>query len=208
MRPAPSAEGAFRFVCGLRIKDGRTWREAAHPFQLAAMRAALCNWTVPYYFWTRPRGGSKTFDTALICLAEMLILAPPESTLFVFAADREQGGLVVTAIREIVAHNPELKDLLRISEFKVSVVGYGSVLKIMAADTASAFGIRPYRLIVDELAQWNDTPASRELFEAVWTSLAKENGRMIVCTTPSGARTVDRPSASCRARACAPSFAL
>ena len=179
----PAAEAAFRFLCSLRMEDGRTWGEAAAPFQLEAARAVL-DGLRPFAFWTRPRGGSKTFDIGALCIAIMLIQAPDAARLYIVAGDRDQGALVIQSINELVALNPHLQGLLHVSTFKVTVIETGTVLEVLAADAASSWGLRPYFVAVDEIAQWRDTAQSRALYDSIRTSIAKKRGRMVVCTTP------------------------
>lgn len=181
--PAASAKSAFAFLRRLKIAEQTTWGAAAERFQLVAAEAVLSG-VVPYFFWTRPRGGSKTFDAAALLVTIMLIQAPPGARLYVFAADRDQGALVIHAIRELVSHNPHLQPLLHITTFQVRVVETGVVLDVMAADGPSVYGLRPYFAVVDELAQWRDSAQSRAFYEAIHTAMPKWPGRLLVCTTP------------------------
>ena len=68
--------------------------------------------TVPYQFWTRPRGAAKTADLGGIAAASMLALAPPGARLYAAAADRDQAGLFIDSIRGYVSRTPGLVDVL------------------------------------------------------------------------------------------------
>jgi phage terminase large subunit-like protein len=60
------------------------------------------------------------------------------------------------------------------------------VLEILAADAASAWGLRPRIVIVDELAQWGSTAGVRTLWEAVVSALAKDPASRMAVITSAG----------------------
>jgi len=70
---------ALALLGGLVLDDGRTWAEAAQPFQLADADAALAppERGPRRHYWLRPRGASKTTDAAALALALLLTEAPP-----------------------------------------------------------------------------------------------------------------------------------
>ena len=60
----------------------------------------------------------------------------------------------------------------------------GVALEILAADAASAWGLRPHWLVCDELANWADVPNSRNFYTALTTALPKvPSSRLVVMTT-------------------------
>jgi hypothetical protein len=66
----------------------------------------------------------------------------------------------------------------------VSTVRGDVVLEVLAADSAGAWGPRPWWLVVDEVRTGRSTPGPRLLFEAVSSAVAKlADARMILLTS-------------------------
>jgi hypothetical protein len=168
----------------LRLSDGRRWIDAAHPFQLDDAREVL-EGDRPYNFLTRARGASKTTDLAGTALAELLTVGGADR-LHWLAADRDQGGLAVDAIAGFAMRTPAIGEKLDIQSRRVLVPSTGASLDILAADAPSAWGLLTRRVFVDELANWTDGPASRRLWEAASSAVAKrDDARLAVLTTAS-----------------------
>ena len=175
---------ALVLLQSLVLEDGRRWGDACEPDQLIDARAVL-EGSAPYAFLTRARGRSKTTDLAADAVSEMLTTLPAGSRLFALASDLDQGRLFVDSIRGFVARTPELSDALTIDAYKVTSRS-GSILEVLAADAPSAYGLRPARLYVDELAQWADTAGPRTLWEATTSAMTKVPGSRLVCITSAG----------------------
>ena len=62
----------------------------------------------------------------------------------------------------------------------------GSFVEVLAADGASAWGLLPTLVALDEFPQWKDTPNSRELFDALTTALPKVAGARLVIMGTAG----------------------
>jgi phage terminase large subunit-like protein len=174
---------ALALLASFVLDDGRRWGEAAEPWQWDDVAAILAQAGCPYHYMTRPRGGSKTTDVAAISLAAMLTQAPPGARLFALAADRDQGRLLLEAIRGFVSRTPFLEGAIEISAYRVAAPDRDVVLEILAADAAGSWGLLPYFVVVDELAQWAETPRSLELFEAIRTATVKIGARLVIITT-------------------------
>ena len=184
---APTAEHALDLLAALVLPDGRRWGEAAHPFQWTDARAVLePSSPTPYHFLTRARGAAKTGDLAAIAVAAMLEQASPGARLYAVAADQDQARLLLDSIRGYTARTPLLRDAdaLAIGAYRVAVPGADVVLEVLAADAPGAWGLRPWLVIVDELAIWPSTPTARQLWEAVTSAVAKlPDARMAVLTS-------------------------
>jgi phage terminase large subunit-like protein len=76
-----------------------------------------------------------------------------------------------------------LGDVFEVQAWKIGVRASGASLEAMAADEHGAWGLRPFFVFVDELAQWPSTRGARRLWEAIGSSLPKIGGRMVVATT-------------------------
>lgn len=166
----------------LRLEDGRRWLEAAHDFQRVDALAVL-DGPEPYSFLTRSRGGSKTTDLSAVGLSD---LAASEERLrsYWLAADADQAALAIDCIAGFRARTPALADRLDVQSRRVLVPGSGAELVILPADAPGAWGLTPHRVYVDELANWNDGPSARRLWEAASSAAAKRSdARLAVLTT-------------------------
>ena len=82
-----------------------------------------------------------------------------------------------------VDHTPELQGRVTIDQRRIYTPS-GATLTVLAADKANVHGLRPYWLVVDELANWEDTPNQREKFDGLWAGLPKvPDSRGIIITT-------------------------
>ncbi len=173
---------AWDVLCSLVTEDGQTWGDRATPVQLADARAAISG-PAPFNYWTRARGFGKTEDLAAINLAEAL-LAPPGSSLDWLAADIEQGQLALDSIRGFEDRTPLIRGRLDIQNRRVVIPETGTRIDILTSDAPSAWGRRPWRISIDELAQHAETASATRLLEAVTTAATKVDGcRLRVITT-------------------------
>jgi phage terminase large subunit-like protein len=114
----------------------------------------------------------------------MLTHAPPGSRSYAFGADRDQAALNVDVLAGLIRRGGKpLGDIFDVQTWKIVVRATGASLEAVAADAFGAWGLRPYFVFVDELAQWQTTRGARRLWEAISTSLPKTGGRMVVATT-------------------------
>jgi hypothetical protein len=176
----------MRLLAALVLEDGRRWGEAARPFQVADARAVLDLSGPRRHFMTRPRGGSKTTDLAGIAAAVLLEQAPASARSYAFAADRDQAALLLDALSGFAMRTPEVGSALRVDSTRVANARTGASLEVMASDDASAWGLRPYFAVVDELAAWKTTPGPRRLWRAVFSGLPKVPDSRLVCLTSAG----------------------
>lgn len=170
----------------LVLADGRRWGEVAHRNQWDDARAVLDPTASPYHYLTRARGWSKTTDLAAVAIVAMLAQLPPGSRLYALAADRDQGALLLDSVRGFVGRTPLLAGALRVEAYRVVAVARGTTLEVLAADASGAYGLRPDFLVIDELAQWPETPGARRLWEATSTAMAKVPGARMVVLTSAG----------------------
>lgn len=172
-----------RDVLGLlRLEDGRRWIDAAHEWQLADALAVL-EGERPYSFLTRSRGASKTTDLAACALADLLA-TDERLRCYWLAADADQGALALDCIAGFVARTPTLAEQVEIQARRLIVPATGASLEVLPADAPGAWGLTPHRVYVDELANWNDGPTARRLWEAATSAVAKRaDARLVVLTT-------------------------
>jgi phage terminase large subunit-like protein len=170
-------------MAGLRLEDGRAWGDAAAPFQVDDAEAIFDDDGPPWHYLTRPRGGSKTSDLAGVAIAWLVAEAQPGARGYIVAADRDQGALMVDAAAGFVDRTPALKGVVEVGSFKISGRS-GASVEVLAADGASAFGLRPSLMICDEFAQWEETRNVRRVWSAVLSSVNKIAGcRMVILTS-------------------------
>ena len=176
---------ALDLLASLVLEDGRRWGEAAHPHQWADASAIL-DPAAPMHFLTRPRGASKTTDLAGIGLATLVEDAPPTSRSYGVAVDADQGRLLVDAITGFVRRTPGLSDRIEVQRNRAMARRSGASLDVLPADAGSAYGLRPWFVIADELAQWPTTTGARGMWEAVVSAMPKVPGSRLVVLTTAG----------------------
>ena len=131
------------------------------------------------------RGHGKTTIAAMETLTSALLEDRMEA--FLFAGDQEQAGIALTAVRQMVQANPDIARSFRVQHNQVEVPSTGTVIKVMASDSDTAFGIggtakgRP--VVCYEIWVWNK-PA---LWEAIISSTGKvgDNWRVLVLSNAS-----------------------
>ena len=177
---------ALELMHGLVLEDGRRWGDAAERFQREDASAVLDVSGPRLHFQTRPRGGSKTTDLSGVLLSALLAQAPRRARSFAYAADRDQSALLLDALGGFVDRTPGLAGALQVDSYRVTVRGSGASLNIEASDDTSAWGLRPWLVVVDELAQWKSTPGPRRLWSAIFSALPKVSDSRLVALTSAG----------------------
>ena len=178
---------ALDLLSGMRLEDGRRWGEAATAWQRADAEAMLDIDGGPRrHFWTRPRGASKTTDAAGCAVAALLSRLPRAARAYVVAADREQAALMLDSIGGFRDRTPSLRGALDVQSWKVTATRSGATLEVIAADAASAWGLRPHLIIVSEFAAWPETPGTLRLWRAMYSALPKVRDSRLLIETNAG----------------------
>ncbi len=175
----------MELLAGLVDPVGR-WGDCATAEQWGDAEAIL-SLDGPRRHWLgRAKGYSKTRDVAALSLVALLTQFPPGATGYAAASDADQASLLRQSIASFVVNTPELAGLVTGDTRRVSVKS-GADIVILAADSAGSHGLRPYWLVVDELANWPDVPRHRDFFDSLWAGLPKvSDSRGIVITTAGG----------------------
>lgn len=181
-----SVDAALEVLAGLALEDGRRWGDAAADWQWEDARAVLDTGSAPMHFLTRPRGGSKTSDLGGICLSVLTTQAPAAARCYAVAADQDQAGLLLEAIAGFVRRTPGLAGAVEVQRWKVVARHSGASLTVLAADSSGTYGLLPYFVVVDELAQWKTTPEPRRVWEAIYSAMPKVAGARLVVLTSAG----------------------
>ena len=181
----------YALMAGFRLEDGRTWGEAAHPFQQDDAGAILRreDGAVRRHFVLRGRGMSKTSDVAAMCLALMLTEAPPRARGHVYAVDAEQAALFADALAGIVGRTPGLAGAVELGARSVTVRATGATLTVESSDGASAYGTLPWLSVVDELGVWPGTANHRRLWGAIVSAVPKVPGSRLLVISTAGSPT-------------------
>ena len=170
---------------GMILEDGRRLGDVATDWQLRLLAWALDPDSEPNRIELRPRGGAKTSDTAAVMIVMLLEVLAPGSRAYAFAVDRDQARLIVDAVAGYVARTPALAGALTVNNYTVAARN-GSVLEVMASDSASAWGLKPAFAVVDEWCQLPATSNTQTLWEAITSSMGKVEGAKLLCASTAG----------------------
>lgn len=170
------------------LEDGNRWGDRAAEFQRDDAAAIIANTGGRRHNILRGRGMSKTTDVAAVALALLLTEAPPRSRSHAYAADGDQATILLDTIRSL-AERTGLIGALDFTSRTVSVKRGGASLTVETADGASAFGLRPWLTVVDELGVWPSTANHRRLWSAIVSAVPKVPGSRLVVIGTAGSPT-------------------
>lgn len=177
---------ALDLLFALVLEDGRRWGEVADPHQIADAEAILSPERPNLHFVTRPRGGSKTTDTAGIALSWVAVEAPPMANGHVVASNTDQAAILIDAAAGLVARTPALHGLVTVESERI-VGPNGAWVRVLTQSDSGAWGLRDAHLLVlDEFAQWPDTRGARRVYTAVRSTVQKVPGCRLVILTSAG----------------------
>jgi hypothetical protein len=172
-------------LSGLVLEDGRRWGSMAVDWQVADARAIFDGSGARWHFLTRPRAGSKSTDAAGVALCWLATEAPAGARGYVVAVDSDQAALDVDAASGLVDRTPGLSSAVEVQALKM-VGRSGASVEVLSADGASAFGLRPHIMVVEEIAQWPSTRGHRRLWTAIVSAMGKVPGSRLVLLTSAG----------------------
>lgn len=180
------ADEGMALLAGLVLEDGRRWGEAATDWQRDDARAVLDTTGPRSHFQTRPRGASKSTDVAGVGVAVAVTQLAPGSRGYVVAADRDQGRLIVDSVAGFRERTPGLAGAISVDSYRVTATRSRASLEVLAADSASAWGLRPALLVADEIAQWRSTREPQALWKALVSATGKVSDARLVVLTSAG----------------------
>ncbi len=138
-----------------------------------------------YRYLERPRGHSKTWDTAVNATVEM-VLGPPGQRLYGLAADQDQGMLLQNDVAGIFERHPALRPLVKITSKTITMKATGSIYETLNSNAPTLYGLRPDRVYVDELVEH----PRRDAWDALWSAVGKRPGCTVdIISTPGWDRT-------------------
>ena len=180
-----SAPVPLDLMAGLVLESGERWGSVAADFQFADAQA-IFDTSGPRWHWQgRPRGGSKSTDMMGVALAWLASEAPAGARGYVVAVDADQAALDVDAADGLVGRTAAMAAAVSVQALKM-VGRSGASVEVLSADGASAFGLRPALMVVEELAQWPSTRGYRRLWTAIVSAMGKVPGSRLVVLTSAG----------------------
>ncbi len=166
------------------MPDGRHFGDVIHDAQEQKMFLPLQNRVKKYFLFRLGRGWDKSSGLAWFCIEE-IFLAKKRISVVIFASDLEQAGIVIAEIKRLI----ESDQLLAMSGFKINkneIMFAGSVIKVMASDSVSSFGLSPDICIIDELSSLN-SDNHRNLFLSAYTAAAKKKDAVLILASNAAA---------------------
>lgn len=134
------------------------------------------------FWWERTKGGSKDSDLAVMVLW-VVAFSPIGLMIQIAAADFDQAAEMRKIMRQILALNPWLDQLVEIQATKVvSKRLDGSECTILSCDAASAHGARPDWLIINELSH----VTNEEFVQVLLDNAAKIPNGLVTIATNAG----------------------
>lgn len=162
----------------IMLEDGRPFGDVMELWQAEDFQA-LDDPQHRHAYLERPRGHSKTGDLGTEAVTE-LMLGQRGQQLFCCAADEDQARLLFEDVAGKFRRSSLLASSVRITRSEIIVTATGSRLRVLAADAATAYGLRPDWIATDELAEWR----RRDLWDSLWTATGKRpRCRMLVISS-------------------------
>jgi len=135
-----------------------------------------------------PRKNGKSAFIAMLAIAHMLEGFKNNSNpqVVLAAATREQAGILFAYVRNMILYNPELQKVLEPFRKEIRLKGRPGFLKTLTSDGGSNHGLNPSLILGDEIHAWNEVKGP-DLWEALRTSMAARDSKMVAITTAGGA---------------------
>jgi hypothetical protein len=186
-RKIERSEQSVDLMSALVLEDGQHWGAVAADFQREDAAAIFDPSEIAprWFFYTRPRGGSKSTDAAGVALAWLAAEAPAGARGYIVAVDGDQAALDVDAADGLVNRTPALRSVVTVQATKIAARS-GASVEVLAADGPSAFGLRPHLVVVEEFGQWPATRGYRRLWTALLSAMGKVPGSRLVILTSAG----------------------
>lgn len=141
-------------------------------------------WSTNRAWIERPRGHSKTSDTALM-VAWALVAADEPITGLAAAVDKDQARLLRRAIERLLKANLKRLGELKVTENGVKNRATGSELRVISSDAASSYGELVDFILCDELCHWTKP----ELWYSLLSTAAKREHCLLMVLTNAGLGT-------------------
>lgn len=177
---------ALDVLYGLILESGEPWGSKAEEFQIADAEAIFDPAGPCWHYLTRPRGGSKTSDTAAIALAWLAAEATPRQRSFVLAVSEDQARELIDAAAGFVARSPVIGDYVAVEGGAVYAANGASVQVLTSGDSTWGKGRDTGFIVLDEFAQWPETRKSRRTWVSMLSATQKTPGLRLIILTSAG----------------------
>lgn len=97
------------------------------------------------------RGHNKSSEEAWLAAA-LTLSSKRNIEGYILAADRDQGRLIVQAVRDLLGLNEWIADYVKVTKDTIS--GPGGAITVLPCDARSAMGLRGNFYIADEIVHW------------------------------------------------------
>lgn len=137
-------------------------------------------------YWSMARKNAKTQNLALLALFLLLFDREAKPEIYIAATESEQAGECYEAARDMVRSNPELDDLLVITDYRKTIYypENGGILKALSSKGKTKHGSNPSTIIFDELHAWG--PEHEELYTALTTGRGARRQPLRISITTAG----------------------
>ena len=185
------SEAAYKLALTMRVRAGGPdpvpFGSAADARLRADLHALLAEDAVTQHVWQRARGYMKTTSSAVAATAALLVDAPANSVIQVYATDLDQSRIIMRAVGTIVDHLPASLPTLALTKNSVTRVDNGASIRVETSDAASALGAMDlHMLVLDEVANWPDTDSFRSLWDNVYSGVPKTGDTKVLLVTSAG----------------------
>lgn len=185
------SEAAYDLALTMRVMAGG---DRPVPFNVGAdarvkadLRALLADAEPRFHVWQRARGYMKTTSSAVAATAALLVDAPANSVIQVYAADGDQARIVMQGIKTILSHLPPSAPSVTVTRNSVTRDDNDAMIRIETSDAASALGaMNLHTLILDEFANWPDVEGHRALWDNVFSGAPKTGATRVLIVTSAG----------------------
>ncbi len=133
-------------------------------------------------FWTLPKGSDKSSGLARLC-NWALAYSKKRLKIYVAASDTDQARIIRDLQQAELELNPWLKR--RVNLLYKAGWGPGGSVEFLASDAASAQGLAPDILLIDEVCHWH----KRDLFDALFSARNKRPACLTAICTNAGYRS-------------------
>lgn len=123
----------------------------------------------PFFCDVLPRGHDKSSLEGRLA-TWLLLYSKRDIQGYVLAADKDQGALLVQAMRDEAKLNPWIDEKLVFT--RNVVTGPSGFVEVLPADAGSAYGLRGNLYLIDELTNWKK-PKAKEVWQAVLSGFGK-----------------------------------
>jgi phage terminase large subunit-like protein len=137
-------------------------------------------------YWSMARKQAKTQYIALLGLCMLILDQEANPEIYAAATEVEQAGQCYEAARDMVRSNPDLDEVLVITDYRktISYPANGGTFQALSSKGKTKHGSNPSAVIFDELHVWG--AEHQELYDALTTGSGARRQPLRVAITTAG----------------------